>query len=218
MQAGLTIVSWEPLIGAKRSNNARNPKMWNVLWALCCRIHGLSHKDNPRFFQGLVNVSEMCRVSHCSVQRYFWGIQSQKKGPPISREAAVRFETRTLPTMVARFLHRQEDDRKTAEKCDQQIKDSGMLSGCGECFYTVLTEHAGIVAIDDLGDKGYFSKSGCKTHPAHWVIRSQRSDVTLHLYPGFKCRHLFMHGALRDRCFQVTVVRDTSRPTAAGFQ
>ena len=195
---------------------------WSTLWALIRAAIGLPNGADPKAFDGLRNVTTLCGVPHRSVYRYFWGIRRDKKGPAISMQAAEVFETKTLPTMVSRYVETLRKGAVSHSPCE--------IGGLGECFYTIRTHDAGVVAIRSLGDKSYFKQhssvassvaSIVAEHPSAWVVKSQRGDITrsaMQLYPGFQCRHIFLKGALKGRCFQLTVLRDTSLPGEDGSQ
>ena len=161
--------------------------------------------------RGIATVAELLHVSEKPLYRYFWGLKDKKGGPPITGSKVTNFEA-TIPLLIVKFKNYREGismAQATSGPCEAPNSDH---------IYLIRTE--GVTIVDQLGDKTAFCNT--KHHPDTWFIKPQRhksGQPTLgrvHIFPGFRARHVFTRGKLEGKCFEMHVLPDNEASTPAG--
>ena len=162
----------------------------------------------------MVHAARVLDVPEKALYRYFWGIKDKKNGPPITASQVKNFEA-TIPLLVLKFKNYREGTsmaKATSGPCE--ARDSSHI-------YLIRTADRGVTIVDQLGDKTAFKKA--KHHPDTWILTPKRHKAgqptlgRVHLFPGFRARHVFTRGKLEGRCFEMHVVADNEAIGPAGL-
>jgi hypothetical protein len=155
----------------------------------------------------LVCVAGYLHIAESVLNRYFWGINKTKGGPPITANQAEPVEDQLRLNFATDSVHKlnaQAAVNTSASQAPGKVKAPALTSAFP--LHTSKTG-SGLAAIYDFGDMSATGVSG-----SEWQYSNQLlpSSPVYQLRPGMRGRHIFGRRSkeLADKCFEWTIHRD----------